>query len=110
MKRKWENRSHLTAETHSSWLNMRQRCLNPAHQSYPSYGGRGITVCDRWKDNYDAFYTDMGPRPKGMTLERVDNEQGYDPFNCVWATRKTQSRNTRTYKRKITEHDRDWET
>lgn len=52
-------------------------------------------MCDRWRDNYDAFYDDMGPKPKGTSLERIDNNQGYDPFNCIWDTPAKQVRNTR---------------
>lgn len=73
---------------------MRRRCLNPKAEKYPHYGGRGIAVCERW-ESYDAFYEDMGPRPDGMTLESVDNGQGYDPFNCIWATYTAQNNNLR---------------
>ena len=72
---------------------MRKRCLNPNHPKYPRYGGRGITICERWS-SFDMFLMDMGPRPEGLTLERVDNDQGYDPFNCIWETRGNNARNT----------------
>lgn len=76
------------------WLAMRQRCLNPKNKSYVNYGGRGITVCKRW-DSFVNFISDMGPRPPGLTLERKNNNRGYCPSNCVWATRTAQNNNTR---------------
>lgn len=72
---------------------MRKRCLNPNHPKYPRYGGRGITICERWS-SFENFLMDMGPRPERLTLERIDNNQGYDPFNCVWETRAANNRNT----------------
>jgi hypothetical protein len=76
-----------------TWLNMRQRCSNPKDEKYPSYGGRGITVCERWQD-FKYFVSDMGPKPgPGYTLERADNDGNYDPFNCVWATYVQQAAN-----------------
>lgn len=72
----------------------RQRCRNPKCRDYPYYGGRGITFSDRW-DNFDNFLEDMGIRPDGLTLERVDVNGNYEPGNCVWATRAQQSSNTR---------------
>lgn len=85
---------HKTGE-HRSWQAMRARCLNPAHQAFHNYGGRGITVCARW-ESYEDFLTDMGRRPtKRHTLDRIDNDQGYEPGNCRWATKKEQLRNTR---------------
>ncbi len=80
--------------TYFIWLQMHNRCKNPKHRQYRDYGGRGISVCQRWK-NYVAFMDDMGPRPDGLTLERVDNSLGYGPDNCHWASHETQNRNTR---------------
>lgn len=74
---------------------MRRRCYDTKNPQYKDYGGRGIIVCDRWKYNYDAFVADMGLKPRSLTLDRIDNEAGYDPFNCRWATRLEQNRNSR---------------
>lgn len=79
-----------------SWENMKQRCLNPRHTAYASYGGRGIKVCEEWLD-FKNFLRDMGDRPEGMTLDRINVNGNYEPGNCRWATRTTQSRNIRPY-------------
>lgn len=80
---------------HRSWVSLKQRCLNPKDASYPDYGGRGITICDRWLHSFENFYADMGERPKGLSLDRIDNDGHYEPVNCRWATPLQQSRNRR---------------
>lgn len=79
----------------NSWTAMRQRCLNHSCQEFENYGGRGITICDEWSD-FQRFLNDMGPRPDGLSLERIRNNEGYHPGNCRWATREDQVRNRRT--------------
>ena len=81
--------------TYQSWLDMKQRCYNPKAQQFKNYGRRGITVCRRWVTSFSNFLSDMGERPKGFTLERKDNDSGYSPSNCKWATRIEQRRNQR---------------
>lgn len=77
-----------------SWHGMIQRCTNPARHNYEYYGGRGIEVCDRWL-SFDLFYEDMGTRPEGLSIERLDNDGNYEPGNCIWADAATQAGNRR---------------
>lgn len=76
------------------WKAMRQRCGNATSREYSNYGGRGVRVCDRWSV-FENFVADMGPRPEGASLDRIDNNGNYEPGNCRWATQALQSRNTR---------------
>lgn len=85
------------APEYSSWSSMVQRCTNPNNPSWPDYGGRGIAVCQRWLDA-SSFLLDMGRRPPGTTLDRIDNTKGYEPGNCRWATVTVQNRNRRSTK------------
>ena len=77
------------------WSGMISRCHNSRNKAYQNYGGRGIIVCDRWRGSFEAFLSDMGPRPKGMTLDRENNSKGYSAENCRWATYTQQNRNRR---------------
>lgn len=79
-----------------TWMNIKQRCHNPNTRAYQDYGARGITVCDRWMESFENFLADMGPKPSPRhSIERVNNDLGYSPDNCKWATRAEQNRNTR---------------
>lgn len=80
---------------YQTWYSMVQRCTNKRWHNFSNYGGRGITVCERWLD-VRSFVRDLPPRPPGMTLERKNNNGPYNRRNCVWATRKVQLRNKRT--------------
>lgn len=77
-----------------SWSAMLTRCNNPRNNKYPDYGGRGISVCASWHD-FSSFFADMGPRPEGATLGRIDNDGNYEPGNCEWQCDTTQARNKR---------------
>ena len=78
------------------WVDMNKRCHGSNPKFTKNYKDRGIEVCEQWRHNPAQFFNDMGPRPKGMSLERVDNSKGYNPENCVWASMKVQQNNKRT--------------
>jgi hypothetical protein len=82
-----------------SWQGAKGRCLNPKNKSYPNYGGRGITICDRWKDSFEAFLEDIGEQPAGLSLDRIDVNGNYEPGNCRWATQSQQMVNLRSSRR-----------
>jgi hypothetical protein len=83
-----------SSPTYKSWHMMKQRCCNPNNAQYHDYGGRGITMCSRWM-SFENFLADMGERPDGTSIERKDNNIGYYPDNCCWATKSAQQRNRR---------------
>jgi len=91
--KKWKN--DWGTPTYHSWNNMRFRCYNDKATQYMYYGGRGIRVCNRWVNDFDAFVEDMGLRPDGMTLDRIDPDGDYTPENCKWSSKFEQSQNRR---------------
>lgn len=87
------------APEYSSWSSMVQRCTNENSQGWEWYGARGIKVCERWRTSYANFISDMGRRPPGRSIERIDNDGNYEPGNCKWATAREQRMNQRRMKR-----------
>jgi hypothetical protein len=86
---------HKGSSEYAIWVEMRHRCRNPAHKQYADYGGRGIDVCQRWDSDFLAFLNDMGPRPRGRSIDRINNNGNYEPGNCRWATPLQQTHNRR---------------
>lgn len=87
------------SKTYNSWYSMKQRCYNSNFDKYLNWGGRGITVCRRWRNSFINFLKDMGELPEGKTLDRIDNNGPYGPWNCKWSTWKEQNNNKRKFKK-----------
>lgn len=80
-------RGGIASPEYKTWLGMKRRCYDPKYKDFPNWGGRGVTVCDRWRESFEAFFADMGPRPSEQhSIDRIDGSRGYEPGNCRWAT------------------------
>ena len=91
-----ENHGMTNSDEYGIWSDIKTRCTNKNHRGYKNYGGRGVNVCDRWKNSFENFYSDMGPRPsKCHSIDRIDNSGNYEKSNCKWATSLEQGKNKR---------------
>ncbi len=90
--------NYKQTKTYQSWVSMKSRCLDKRNKNYKRYKDKKIKICDRWKNSFENFLKDMGERPEGTTLDRVDNDGNYEKSNCKWVDRKTQARNRSTTK------------
>lgn len=100
-KRMWRHGATVNgmSREYRSWCEAKRRCFNPNHRYYADYGGRGITMCESWKNSFESFYEDMGPAMPDQSLDRVDVNGNYEPGNCRWADAKTQAQNRRNSRR-----------
>ncbi len=103
LRRKIAREVHLThggtyTKEYVIWSGMKKRCFNPRSPAFKYYGSRGITMCDEWRGSFERFYLDMGPKPNGKSIDRIDNDGNYEPGNCRWATTSQQNANRRKLK------------
>jgi len=94
---KFKTHGKTKSKTYSSWASMKTRCTNPLVHQFRLYGGIGITVCERW-NSFENFLEDMGERPNGMSIDRIDSNGNYEPSNCKWSTQSEQAKNRRKIK------------